>query len=771
MRSVVSASLIAFAVILTAPLAHADDYSALAACPPGNVLDGRRPSAWQDIRRDLGQLTDGNVAPEGAQWDASPAVLFDTPASVVTWDLQRPTTVRALSIQADANDTYTVWGSLDGQDFRPLGRIDTVEGHGLRTRTLETGGVAVRFLRVGEGVGDNFYSVSEVAAYCDKPNPFPPAMRVVEAPAATVNKDILYYWNNESSARWELILALLGMLYLLWERKARTMPAEPPAAAPGLKAALSAVGHEFNRLPASPTGRKWMLGGLGLIAFFTYFNFGFFHFPNYIHGWDTFHYYIGAKYSRELSYDRLYECVAIADSELPALRRRVELRKVTNLRTNVIETTADILAHPERCKQHFTPERWQSFHHDLAYFRTLESAKRWDDAQLDHGYNATPVWNILGSFLSNLAPASATQIYLLNFLDPAFVIAMCLMIWWAFGWRALCVGLLVFATNFPSRFYWTGGAFLRWDWLFWMVAAVCLLKKQRPFAAGIALAYSAMLRVFPGFLFVAPLLAALYHLIRNRKLHPTYLRFFLGAAVALAVLLPAGMASVGRTSAYRDFMANTMKHSATPLTNNMGLRTAVIYRPSQVGRLMQDNTLVDSWAKWKEARLTNFQKSKPVYIAIVVGFLALLGLAARKADPWIAAALSAAFIPFGVELTCYYYSFLIVVALLWTINDRFGVHLLALTAFTQFAAWAPFGMPSWFDEQYTFMSIATVLVLIVIVWQYLQQLRPAIAGAPAEGLPAQEPAPATGERPKAVASEGPEASHNGQSSRRQRRRR
>jgi len=62
----------------------------------------------------------------------------------------------------------------------------------------------------------------------------------------------------------------------------------------------------------------------------------------------------GRKYSRELSYDRLYECVAVADSELPALRRRVELRKLTNLRTNILETTADILAHPERCKQHFT---------------------------------------------------------------------------------------------------------------------------------------------------------------------------------------------------------------------------------------------------------------------------------------------------------------------------------------------------------------------------------------------------------------------------------
>ena len=60
---------------------------------------------------------------------------------------------------------------------------------------------------------------------------------------------------------------------------------------------------------------------------------------NYIHPWDTFHYYAGSKYFNELSYDRLYECIAVADSEEPGLRRRVELRKVMNLRTNMMEGT------------------------------------------------------------------------------------------------------------------------------------------------------------------------------------------------------------------------------------------------------------------------------------------------------------------------------------------------------------------------------------------------------------------------------------------------
>ena len=740
--------------VLAAPQARAEDYSLLAACPAGNLLSGRRPTSWQDTRRDLALLTDETLAPEGALWDAPLAVLFDTGAATVTWDLGAPTTVNALAIQADANDRYTAWGSLDGHDYRVLGHIFPVPNHGLRLRTIETGGVALRYLRVGEGVGDTSFSVSEVAAYCQKPTPFPAQMRVGNAPPTVVPKT---YWDDIASARWELVLALIGLLFLWWDRwVSRGAAIRPKEKATGIfDPVIRSVQYLATALGLGKIGgkaRRAILAVLGLVAFLTYFNFGYFHFPNFIHGWDTFHYYIGSKYSRELSYDRLYECVAVADSELPSLRRRVEMRKLTNLRTNILETTADILAHPERCKQHFTPERWESFQRDLVYFRTLENARRWDDAQTDHGYNGTPVWNIAGSLLANLAPASKTQVHILNSLDSVYLASGCLMIAWAFGWRVLAIALLVFATNFPSRFYWTGGAFLRWDWLFWMIASVCLLKKQHPIAAGLALAYSTLLRMFPIFLFVAPVLAAAYHIVRHRKLPPTYMRFFAGAALGAALLIPAGMAVVGRASTYQDFVRNTMKHSGTALTNNMGLRTVVAYRPSEAGRMMRSEGQTDPWAKWKQARLDSFHRSQPVYFAAVVAFLVLLGFAVREVEPWAALALSATFISFGVELTCYYYAFIIVVALLCLKSERLAFRLLLLTAFTQFAAWAPIkGMPTWLDEQYTLMSVATLIVFIAIAWEFISQRRLALAsvGASASGGPEtdattrEEPAPAS----------------------------
>jgi hypothetical protein len=731
-RSAFVSSWFLFLVAFAQPQAWAQSNgSPQAACPAGNLLAHKAPTAWQEVRRELSLLTDETVAPEGAIWDAPLAAILETGASTVTWDLGEVTNIRVLAVQADANDTYNVWGSLDGQTYKLMGQIDPAAGHGLRMRTLDVGaGMPARFLRVGEGKGDSFYSVSEVAAYCQTPSPFPPQMKVVDAPAATAPKSYLDYWNNDVSAHWEMILAMLGAILLWWERR------------------LVGLGMAAFKLRL----RRIILGVMGVLAFFTFFNFGFWHFPNFIHGWDTFHYYIGSKYFKELHYERLYECVATADAEEPLLRRRVELRKLTNLRTNVVETTDDILAHPERCKVHFTPARWEAFKQDLRYFRTLENPRRWDDAQTDHGFNGTPVWNILGSILTNITPpASHLTVVLLDSLDVVMLTLMTGLLWWAFGWRVVSVALIVFATNFPSRWYWIGGSYLRWDWLFWMGVGVCMMKKERPFWAGAAVMYAALLRIFPGFLFVAPLIALLVHYVKTREWDRRFVRLFLGAAVAFAVLIPVSFATSGGPTIYGPFIRNTIKHSETPLTNYMGLRTVIAFRPSQTADRMNAPGMTDPWLRWKEARLKAAHEAMPLYASLVVCFLVLVTLAIRGVDPWVTLVLSATLITFGSELTCYYYAFLIIPALLYAVVPRAGEWLMWLTALTQFIGWAPishvpqwmqklmpaamrqsplvtsFGMPKGLDEQYTWMSLLTLIVFVLIAWDLYQKQKAALA--------------------------------------------
>lgn len=643
------------------------------------------------------RATDGRVAPEGAPWSSPPAVVIDGDGESITWDLGGLREVRGLLLQGDANDRFPVSGSLDGRTFTPLGAIAALSDvGGLRTRTeIFPQAPAIRYLRLDPPEGDGFTSVAEVAAWCALPKPWPPVFAV--EPLAAPEPDLFSWWNDLNSRRWELLLALLGVALLVVDARRERRQGEPP--------------------PKS--WRRRAFGVAAAVAALTYFNFGAFHFGNFVHTWDTLHYYLGAKYFRELSYDRLYECIAVADAAEPRLARRVRLRKITNLRTNVLESTAEILEHPQRCTDHFSPDRWGRFTADVAWFRDRETPQRWEEISTDHGFNGTPAWLIAGSPLANLAPASEGQILALTLLDPVYFLALAAVIGWAFGLRPLAVALLVLATFFPCRFFWTGGAFLRWDWLFYMAAAVACLKKGRPWLGGMALGYAAMLRVFPGLLAAGPVAATVAMVagdgLRAGLRRPevqAHLRFLGGAVIAVALLVPASFAATGGPDGWRAFIANTRKHQATPLTNHMGLRTVMAWRPAEVGRHLVDETAADPWLRWKEARLAAWRQVWPLAAAVAGAALVLLGRAARRRpEPWIAAALGALWIAFAVELTSYYYAFLVVPALLWAEKRAASIALLALAAFSQWVSLGPLlGMPTWRDEQYTLISLATVLV-------------------------------------------------------------
>jgi spermidine synthase len=176
------------------PSAHAIEPSTTAdVCDSTNLLAGRMPSAVAEVTGDAALLTDGAVAPEGDVWDAPTAVKLVGPSASITFDLGGLRKIGALYLQADANDTYKIAGSLDGrpESFRALSEIANVVDHGpgLRGRAVRIEPATVRYLRVGNPVGDGFFSVAEFAAYCRAPTPFPPVMRAaMDAPAISAPK-------------------------------------------------------------------------------------------------------------------------------------------------------------------------------------------------------------------------------------------------------------------------------------------------------------------------------------------------------------------------------------------------------------------------------------------------------------------------------------------------------------------------------------------------------------------------------------------------------
>lgn len=704
----------------TAPTAAATEV-----CDAANLLAGKRPLAASVNPAPApvafaGVATDGRLAPEGAPWDSPAALLLSPTQAQLIWDLGFATEVRALVLQADGNDRFELSSSLDGSSFEPLGQIGaSPDLSGLRSRPLSVATRRLRFLRLEVFSTDGLSSISELQAYCAVPSPWPPSL-----PVAASFGPSRWRWDDTTSRWWQLGLALAGLALLL---------SRPP----WLDRALAVA---------------------GLLAALTYFNFGAFHFSGYIHGWDVFHYYLGAKYFPELGYERLYDCVAVADSLEPGLKSRVEARKITNLVTNELESTAAILRRPERCTAHFSATRWQAFRHDVAWFRGREAPSRWADFSADHGYNATPVWALVGHRLANSGPASDRQILLLTVIDPLYFIALLGVAVWAFGWRGTAVALLVFATFFPCRFFWTGGSLLRWDWLFYTVAAAACARKNRPLLAGLALGYAATLRLFPAVLAVGPLLVLLaaagpalsqarrqgWKVAMRRLLvaEPTRgaLRLLAGAALAVALLVGASLTLGGGPGAYRAFFANSGKHAATPLSNNMGLRMLLTYRPSEVGRRLVLLAPDEPWRLWKEVRSRAWKTVRPLAGLLALGFGVLLARALRRhPEPWVALALGSLAIPFAADLTSYYYAFILVPALLWTLRPAVGVWLLGLGAFTTFLSLAPLSFIStWRDEQYTLISLATVLTFVAIAGAFAAPttlLEATANNTAAEGLP------------------------------------
>ena len=115
--------------------------------------------------------------------------------------------VSAFLLQADANDSYKVFGATENtpSSFKLLTEIDSVvnQGHGLRMRPVRIEPTAVRYIRIGEPLGDNSYSISEFQVYCQAPNPFPPKLPIVDAPPAKVIEapwyEFRWFANDESS--------------------------------------------------------------------------------------------------------------------------------------------------------------------------------------------------------------------------------------------------------------------------------------------------------------------------------------------------------------------------------------------------------------------------------------------------------------------------------------------------------------------------------------------------------------------------------------------
>jgi hypothetical protein len=461
------------------------------------------------------------------------------------------------------------------------------------------------------------------------------------------------------------------------------------------------------------------------IAFLSYFDF--FN-PNvryaeYYHRHEFFHYYMGSKYFREIGYTRIYECTAVAEVEL-GRTEDVRGRELRDLHDSLIKpvTTSYVLTDPGQCTKRFTPERWQKFKDDVVWFEASSRGNYWREMQKDHGYNPPPVWTMTGMLISSLGTAGDGFFKLLSALDVALNLGMVVLFGWAFGLRIMAVATVFWAVSAPSEFYWTGGAFLRQDWLFLLVAAVCLARKRRYGLAGAAATWSALLRVFPAVLFIGWVLAIVLQLIRTRSLRPEQRRLILGAVVAGGILVPASMLAAG-TDSYPAFAKNIVSRQEAGATNRMGLETIVVHDWDRRMRFLRDDNLNDPFAVWKRERNARFAKYKPVFVglSVLVFGWTLWALRGTKLL-WAAVPLG---LPIVITLTdpaCYYYSMFVVAAVLIRQRPPLGPLMLAVAGGSQIlgSSAGPNWQPGffWIDDRYAAQAWLFWLFGLMLLYLY-----------------------------------------------------
>ena len=177
-------------------------------------------------------------------------------------------------------------------------------------------------------------------------------------------------------------------------------------------------------------------------------------------------------------------------------------------------------------------------------------------------------------------------------------------------------------------------------------------------------------------------------------------------------------------------MQNSLKHNATPLTNHMGLPTLLSYHPRYIARKTRqaeekaDGSYQDPFALWKKMRKQLKVDRRWIFISVLLALFAALTVLSRRLPLWAITAMSAVCVASIFELTCYYYSFLIILAPLAASRGRELLLFFALAVATQVTQIRV----GWIDEEYFWVTVAVLVPLTLLIASRLWGKQSALEG-------------------------------------------
>ncbi len=387
----------------------------------------------------------------------------------------------------------------------------------------------------------------------------------------------------------------------------------------------------------------------------------------FIQAWNVYHYYFGSKYFDEMDRKLQYAYTLKADEETTHFLDQVTM--VNDLYEYKVRPRAESMKYIEG-RNDFSPERWEEFKADLVFFEPFQSFSQWQKMLTDHGYNGTPFWNTIGSFLANHFPLQNywSRLFVLG-LDQIMLLITFIVVAIVFGPRWGIVSAIFFLIITLNDNYTVAG-FIRYDWYCATVISFCLFHRGRYLAAAPFLAYAAMTRIFPIFLLAGPGLLWVVDWIKTRKMDRKLLAMFLFFGAWCLLFFYMGTWNRRGFSAWTDFYTDIRFHTAK---HYLG--------PKRIGlKHMFIDDLSTPRIAQGDPRGKSFEKQKALYRFSQFALLALFLAAVMRRNRDDAFLLSYMFI-FTILVLSRYYWALIGMLFLLSATDRSRWRLILIDIF------------------------------------------------------------------------------------------
>ena len=270
-----------------------------------------------------------------------------------------------------------------------------------------------------------------------------------------------------------------------------------------------------------------------------------------------------------------------------------------------------------------------------------------------------------------------------------------------FGLRAVFVLLITAGTLYSTRYTTLKAAFMRVDWLCFLLGAMVAERRGRSGLAGALVALAGLSRVFPFVFAFGPAVTLLRGLVVFGSLDRRALRFLL--ALGGVVVLLVGASVMASSPAYWGAFFNKIGHHQDDIT---GMRIGFLY------------LLAGAWdgRAWGGVSIASFY-AEHAWLQPVVRVGALLGaagLALRLRAPWERLVIGFFLLFFLTSLTYYYYVVLLVPAL-WLASRLRDGRAAALLCLSLLGSAVTHFVCDRLDRGYASSFSQTVAVLVLIL--------------------------------------------------------